>query len=236
MRSILTFLACGCLVGCANGRNSRHPLLVSANAVRPAAEPTLGEYTLGCPDIVELRFAQKPEWNALASVDVDGRLPLGALGEVPAQGKTLAEVQAAIATLGGMPPAEVTAILYEARSQRLTVYGPERNRQRSIGYRGPERVLDLLQRTGALQPGCCDTRDLAVVRANVAVGANAEVLRVDLSAIVEKRDDTTNVVLQPGDQIHVGETRRSSLLRLLPEWLKPTYRRWMGIWPSNPWP
>jgi polysaccharide export outer membrane protein len=236
MRTILTFLACGCLVGCANGRISRNPLLASANSVRPTAEQSMGEYTLGCPDIVELRFPHKPEWNALASVDVDGRLPLGPLGEVPAQGKTLAEVQAAIAELGGLPPAEVTAILYEARSQCLTVYGPERNRQRSVGYRGPERVLDVLQRTGALQPGCSDTRDLAVVRANVAVGALPEVLRVDLSAIVEKGDDTTNVALQPGDQIHVGETRRSSLLRLLPEWLKPMYRKWMGIWPSNPWP
>ena len=236
MRSILTFLAFGCLVGCVNGRGSRNPLLHSANAARPAVEQSTGEYTLDCLDIVELRFVQKPEWNALASVDVDGRLPLGPLGEVPVQGKTLAEVQAAVADLGRMPPDDVTAILYEARSKRLTVYGPERNRQRSIGYHGPERVLEVLRRTGALQPGCSDTRDLAVVRANVAVGAQPEVFRVDLAAIVEKGDDTTNVALQPGDQIHVGETRRSSLVRLLPEWMKPMYRKWMGIWPGKTWP
>ena len=34
MRTILTFLACGCQVGCANGRISRNPLLASANTAR----------------------------------------------------------------------------------------------------------------------------------------------------------------------------------------------------------
>ena len=178
------------------------------------SEQTLGENTrsvaqtsLNCSF-----YATKPEWNALASVDVDGRLPLGPLGEVPAQSKTLAEVQNAIAEKGGMPPSEVTAIQHEARSQCLTVYGPERNRQRNVGYRGPERVLELLQRTGALQPGCCDTRDLAVVRANVAVGVSPTGSALRRFGVGDRGKEQTydqRGVATRLDQIHVGETRQS---------------------------
>jgi len=235
MRAVIPLLAMGFITGCATERATQAPLLTSVNAGRAGAE-TAGEYRLGCPDIVELRFTRNPEWNAIASVGVDGRLPLGKLGEVVAGGLTLLELRESIAKLGGLPVEEITAMLYEARSKYLTVFGPERNRQQNIVYCGPERVLDLLRRSRALQPGCSDPRELAVVRSNVAVGAPAEVIRVDLESIVERGDDSTNIVLQPGDQIHVGELRRSSLYRLLPEWLKPTYQKWMGLWTGQPKP
>jgi protein involved in polysaccharide export with SLBB domain len=219
------------MAGCVTHRATQSPLLTQVN--NGTGEAATAEYRLRCPDIVELRFTRKPEHNAIASIDVDGRLPLGTLGEVVAQDRTVGELREAIALKGGMAIEDVNVQIYDARSQRLTIFGPERNRQRSVSYRGPERVLDLLRRTGALQPGCSNPRELTVVRANVAVGAAPAVLRVDLEAIVERGEEETNVLLEPNDQVHVGELRRSSLYRLLPEWLKPIYRKWMGMLPSR---
>jgi polysaccharide biosynthesis/export protein len=54
--------------------------------------------------------------------------------------------------------------------------------------------------------------------------------------ILSNRDQTTNVILQPSDQILVGETRRSSFSRLLPEWFLPVYRKLVGLLPPDVWP
>jgi hypothetical protein len=62
---------------------------------------------------------------------------------------------------------------------------------------------------------------------------------VDIEAIVLDNEPTSNLVVLPGDQVYVGETRRSSFTRLLPKWLRPLYRQVLGLLPPDPafwWP
>jgi polysaccharide biosynthesis/export protein len=49
-------------------------------------------------------------------------------------------------------------------------------------------------------------------------------------------DNRTNVTLQPDDQVYVGETKQSSLSRLMPDWLSTAYRRATGLLPDDWWP
>jgi hypothetical protein len=60
-----------------------------------------------------------------------------------------------------------------------------------------------------------------------------EVFHVDLASIVVKHDDRTNLRLQPGDQIYVGETRQARIEKCIPPWIRPLYQ---AIWDTHPKP
>jgi protein involved in polysaccharide export with SLBB domain len=223
--AVLTLTLAGCgefRVFRAPGPQPEPPAVVG-----PEGEPV---YTVGCPDVLRVRLHDRSDFDLVATVDVDGRLPLGdSVGTPAVGGKSLAEARNLIAAAAGTTPENVTLELESARSARVFLCGPVNNRQRQIPYQGPERVLDFLRRIGALQPGCTDVRDVSVVRPNVATGGKTQVYRVDVEAIVLDADPTSNLVVLPGDQVYVGETRRSSFTRLLPKWLRPAYRQLVGL-------
>jgi protein involved in polysaccharide export with SLBB domain len=205
--------------------------------VAPAGEPV---YSLGTPDVLRVRLHDRPDFDVVASVDVDGRVMLGdSVGAPPVAGKSLAEARDLIAKFAGTTPDKVTVELEDARTAKVYLVGPVNNRQRPIPYQGPERILDFLRRVGALQPGCTDVRDVSVVRPNVAAGGKTQVFPVDIEAIILDNEPGSNLVVLPGDQVYVGETRRSSFTRLLPRWLRPLYRKALGLLPPDPafwWP
>lgn len=200
----------------------------------PGCDPPA--YHLGCPDVVEVTFADRPARDVVAAVDVDGHLPLTDDTRVRVEGLTEVAARDAVAAAAGVPPDRVTVRVVDARSARVFVCGPENGKQRPVAYRGPERAVEFLWRVGAVKRGCSDLTDVYVVRSNVAGGGRPEVLRVDVAAVVLDGDPRTNVVLRPSDQVYVGETRRSRFGRLVPEWLQPLYRKLVGIIPTDLWP
>ncbi len=224
------------LAGCADARVFRGP--PGAVPAGSPADATVGAaaYQVGCGDVLEVTFADRPEWDCLASVGIDGRLPLGPAGSPLAEGATPEEVRAAVAELTQLNPAGVRVRLADPRAGRVYLSGPEAGRQRAEPYRGPEPVVAFLWRVGAMKQGCSDLRGVYVVRPNVAAGRRPEVFRVDVEAVVLDGDHRTDVVLRPSDQVYVGETRRSSFSRLLPEWLRPLYRKVVGMLPPDGWP
>ncbi len=75
-----------------------------------------------------------------------------------------------------------------------------------------------------------------MVRPNVAAAMRPQVFPVNVPAVLVDGNQRTNVVLQSDDQVYVGETRQSSLSRLLPNWLGIAYRRVTGLLPDDWWP
>lgn len=193
-------------------------------------------YVLGCGDVLAVTFPDQPAWDCLASLGVDGKLPLGPAGTPNLEGLTLEQARQVIARQANLDLGQVDLRLVEIRAGRIYLMGPEAKRMRSVPYQGPESVVSFLDRVGAIKPGCSDLRDVKVIRSNVAAGRLPDVIRVDVEAIVLDHDPTTNVPLQPSDQVVVGETRRSSFSRLLPAWLRPFYRKLMGLLPPDTWP
>jgi hypothetical protein len=189
-------------------------------------------YAIGCPDVLAVRFADAPQLDCLCSVDLDGRLPVNDTVRPRVEGGSTTDARRAIAAAAGCDPSRVSVTVAEARTGRLHLFGPEQNRQRVVPYIGAERLVDFLHRSGCSDAGCADWRDVCVVRPNVASGGDPQVFRVDLRAVAAG-DHTTNVPLEPGDQVYVGETRRSSFARLLPEWLKLGYLRLAGVAASD---
>jgi polysaccharide biosynthesis/export protein len=224
------------LAGCSSTQFLRQtcPPPADPKAAAEAPAPSAA-YLVGCPDVLEVAFADRPEWDAIAVVDVDGRLPLEEPGNPRVDGRTLEQIRSDLAALAGCSPERVSVSLAAPRSGRINVYGPVRGRARAVPYQGPEPVIDFLKRIGGLPPGS-KLNQVYVIRPNVAAAARPQVFRVDVGAVLVDGDNRTNVPLLPDDQVYVGETRLSSLSRLMPDWLGTVYRRATGLLPDDWWP
>lgn len=222
-------------VGCADckflSRTCPQPRDKAAAAASPSPDAA---YRIGCPDVLEVSFADFPEWDVLASVDLDGRLPLEKPAGPRVEGRTLGEVRDELAALANVHPDRVTVRLAAPRSSRVFLHGPIRGHTRVIPYQGPEPVIDFLKRVGGLPPGS-KLNQVYVVRPNVAAGTRPEVFQVDVPAVLTDLDPTTNLPLRPSDEVYVGETKRSAFSRVLPEWLGPLYRQLAGLLPDEWW-
>ncbi|MFO0798162.1 MAG: hypothetical protein U0804_11860 [Gemmataceae bacterium] len=214
--------------GCADARFLRRNAPPPPDPV--AAATPAADYRIGCPDVLEVGVADRPAWDAVAAVDLDGRLPVAARPRV--EGLTLEEARVAVALAAGVPPDDVSLSLAAPRGGRVYVHGPVRGHTRVVPFQGPEPVVAFLTRTGSLPPGS-ELSKVYVVRPNVAGGGRPEVFKVNPAAVLLDNDHATNVTLRPSDQVYVGETRGSTVSRMLPSWLGPAYRRLLGLLPDE---
>jgi protein involved in polysaccharide export with SLBB domain len=205
------------LLALAAGCQTCRPRVDAALRTAPPPAAPAAAYTVACPDRLDLQVAARPEWTGPADVTPDGCVVLDEVGPVRVAGLTPAEVAARVAAAGHLPPSQVQARVAEYRSRQVFLFGMVDGPDRAVPYQGPETVVDLLRRTGGLPPGA--EVEVHVVRPNVAAGRRPEVFTVDLEAVLLGGDPSSNVPLQPNDQVYVGETRRYSVLKFLPEWL-----------------
>lgn len=211
------------LTGCGNHRATIEDSLAQQSQYAAVSPTGNLAYRVGCPDVLEIRFSHRSQWNCFAPVDVEGRVKIDPLGHVRVEGRTLPQITDQIAVLSGMPNAAVQVRVHEYRSQQIYVFGQVKGNERAVEYRGPETALQLLKRIGGITAGA-EPEHVYVVRAHLANGKRPEVYHIDLSAIVLNNDHRTNIPLLPFDQIYVGETRQALVERCIPKWLRPMFR------------
>jgi protein involved in polysaccharide export with SLBB domain len=216
------------LAGCSTSSQQIDHALMADKSPAASQESTAAEYRIGCPDRLDIRIPEHPEIDGTYIVGANGRVALGNLGQVRIEGKSIAQAATLIADQAQVPVESVKVRIQDYRSQQVYLVGEVHGLQRAVPYQGPERVADLLQRVGGLAPGAA-TADVKVIRAHVAEGKAPEVFPVDLQSILLKRDQRTNVLLQPFDEIMVGETRQSYLAHSLPPLLLPLYQSLFGL-------
>jgi polysaccharide export outer membrane protein len=227
---LLTLLLSGCTDAKFLRRNNPqlpHPL---ADNLAPDIR-----YRVACPDVLDVSFDDRPDWDSYAVIDLDGLLPITDSCRPRVEGLTVDEVRNELARLAGVSPERVRVSLAAPRSGRIFISGPVRGRTRVVAYQGPERVIDLLKRVGGLPPGS-KLNQVYVVRPHIAAGQPPEVFRVDVEAVMLDNNPATNIPLRPSDQVYIGETRGSALSRSLPHWMGTVYRRLMGLLPDHWWP
>jgi protein involved in polysaccharide export with SLBB domain len=204
------------LAGCA-GRLDQ-ALLADHNPAAHRADHE-AEYCVHCPDVLRITA---PGWSGEQAVGPDGRVRPGEGVAVRVEGQTPAEAARAVALALGVDPGGVRVRVAAFNSQRVFVHGEVTGLQRAVPYQGPETVLDLLQRVGGIARGAAPG-DIQVVRSRVADGHPPEVFHVDLEAILRRGDQTSNVRLEPFDQVYVGQTRRHCIACCLPPWLRALF-------------
>jgi protein involved in polysaccharide export with SLBB domain len=225
---LLASLLLGLLSGCAHNRAHLDEKLLAQLNPPAATPPPMQEYLVCCPDILDVRIHLRTDRGGRYPVGPDGRIALGADPGVRVEGLPVAAIAQRIADELHLDSQRVEVQVAEHRSQCVYLHGAVTNLPRSVQYQGPETVVDLLKRIGGITPGA-EPGDIQVVRPRVAEGLEPQVFHVDLAAILLHNDATTNVRIQPFDQIYVGETRRGDLDRHLPPWLRPLYQDLFGL-------
>jgi protein involved in polysaccharide export with SLBB domain len=213
-------------VGCASDR----PRLEQALRATPAQRgpDVSAQYHVHCPDVLAVEVVDAAPWSGPRTVGTDGRIDAGDGSRLRVDGQTTAEVAAAFAEHAGISPDGVRVRVAEYNSQQVYLFGEVAGLQRALPYQGPETVLDLLRRAGGITPGAAPG-DVQVIRAHVAEGKTPEIFHVDLEALVLKKDLHSNVVLEPFDQVYIGQSCRSRLGPCVPPCLHPAYESLCGM-------
>jgi protein involved in polysaccharide export with SLBB domain len=185
-------------------------------------------YQVRCPDVLDIAIGGHPDRSGRYRVGADGCIQIGADFRVRVSGHTAPDIAQAIARRLPVPETTVRVRVVEHRSRSLYVFCEGDPVQRDVDYRGPETIVDLLQRLGGLAPGATPG-DVQVVRAHVADGQPPEVFHVNLPAILFHHDLQTNIRLEPFDRVYIGQSRRSRVASCIPPLLLPLYRLLCGI-------
>lgn len=211
------------LGGCVTNRGQIEQALVAHRPPASHSRQIASLYRARCPDLLQVDIAGLPQFTGPHRIGADGRIDLGDAGRPQVDGETVPDITRTVAESVDVSPELVHVWVAEYNSQYLYVFGQVAGSQRVVAYQGPETVLDLLHRAGGLPAGS-ELRDITIIRPHVAEGKTPEVFHIDLAAIVLRKEPETNILLEPFDQVHIGQSRRSSLRDCLPPWL----RKWLG--------
>jgi protein involved in polysaccharide export with SLBB domain len=195
----------------------------------PTPKPVIADaYLVYCPDIIEVMIDSRPDLSGRLAIGPDGRIDLGTVGRMRIEGLSVAEVANELASTLALPPGQIHVRVAEYKSQQIYLFGQVVGFQRAVTYQGPEPITDLLQRVGGITPGAA-TESIYVVRPGLMEGRQPEVFHVDLQAILLRKDQRTNIALQPFDQVFVGESRPFSFEKCIPPILRPLYESICGM-------
>ena len=211
--------------GCASQQT--HVARKPSTAFLNPSNAAVAEYRVGCPDVLQVSVPNHPHLSGEFHIRPDGRIDFGKHGEMRVEGRTTEEIAQRLAIYSGNYPQFVTVAVAEYGSQRILVFGEVVGWQRSVAYRGPERVADVVRRAGGLSDGASPEK-IYVVRTHIADGGRPEIFHIDWQAITEKNEHKSNIVIQPFDQIYVGESHRSRIGKSLPRYLASLVRIFTG--------
>jgi protein involved in polysaccharide export with SLBB domain len=219
----LLVLAAGC--ACSGDRADQ---LLQQKAMSFPASPIAKYYQVHCPDEVMIQAAGPHPWQGQCPIGPDGRIVLGPHGMIRVDGMTPPEIAAHVADTLIVPADKVHVEVTAHRSQQIYIFGEVAGVQRAVPYRGPETVVELLQRVGGVTPGAAPG-DIQVVRSHVADGKPPEVFNVDLNAILLQNHPEGNIHIYPFDQVYIGQSKRCCLAKNMPPWLRPVFEQVCGM-------
>jgi polysaccharide export outer membrane protein len=180
----------------------------------------VNEYVVSPEDLLDVYVVGVPEVSRTYRVSSNGLLTLPLLPEpFPASGDTLNQLSHLIATkfhdAGMLSNAQVTVSLVETRRHTVLVAGEVRVPQEYPIF-GPTRLLDILVKAGGLTPNAGN--DAIIMRGEIGSRADLvesarpgqvsapgtdQSLTLNIRKLVETGNDTTNIVLYPGDRVTI---------------------------------
>jgi polysaccharide export outer membrane protein len=177
-------------------RNAR----ITALAALPASN---ADYKLGPGDLIEIRVFGVSNFDHTLRISAAGTIKLPLLEPVVASGLSAAQLEESLTTLldgDFIKDPQVSVFVKEYRSQPVSVLGAVRSPgQFQISL--PLRLVDVLSMAGGLQPNA--GQEATIQRR--ADGGDDELIRVNLTDLLERGDLTLNTVVRGGDVIHVSE-------------------------------
>jgi polysaccharide export outer membrane protein len=188
-----------------------------ATQAPPPLPAVLPSYVVGAPDALAIQVLPEPVMEYGVTVRPDGRITIPLVGDVTAGGRTLAEISADIEERMSRfkKGASVTVSLIAAASTDITVLG-EVNGQVSFPLVKATRIIEVIGQVG----GTSHLAALGRVRIIRVEGQDTVVHKVDVGAI-RNGDQSTNMLMKPGDIVYVPPTYLASLGYLIQQLLFP---------------
>ncbi len=196
---------------------------IDPEQARELDKVTMPRYVVEPPDELEVAIKPAPpDWNLnTVTVQQDGMIDLGFVGDVFVVGLTLEEIELKIAqqlTAAAMQqnqkieqPFRVSVRLTNVQSKYYYVMGAVTTQGR-VPIKGNETVLDAILQAGLRTNSLPDKAYL--VRPHPP-GEPDQVLKIDWCGIRERGDTLTNYQLVPGDRVVVPGTKPPGLIATL---------------------
>jgi polysaccharide export outer membrane protein len=205
-RSALTIGLCAATAACGAG-NSGRPELPAASYVASREAPSEA-YVIGPLDQLSIFVWRNPELSSKVQVRPDGRITTPLVSDMPAVGKTPAQLsedmKAALATYIKEPIVSVIVENFSGTySQQVRVVGAT-EKPASIPYRANMTLLDAMIAVGGLNQYAAGNK-ARLVRYDRATGKQKE-FALQISRLLKRGDSSANVRLEPGDVIIIPES------------------------------
>jgi polysaccharide export outer membrane protein len=175
-------------------------LLLSLAGPVPVQAAAAG-YRLNPGDMIRISVWKEEELAREAIVQPDGSVSFPLVGQVPAAGRTPAELQAEI--VKGIekyiPDAVVTVELVQAKGNRVYVIG-EVNRPGEYQLDRPISIVQAISLAGGFSP-FADQDEIRILRTTQGGGETSFVF--DYDEIADGKDLSKNITLEPGDTVIV---------------------------------
>lgn len=189
---------------------------------------SMPEYVVSPPDLLIVEVLESLPGRPITGerlVRPDGTITLGYYGDVYVNGLTLGEVKEkiiihlrqwltdeALGVVGEdrdgnpiqIPPAESDRVFVDVGAYNSQVYyvGGDVNAPGRLPIVGNETVLDAINYAGGLAP-TASIPNVRLVRPAPPGSSKPQLLPVNLAAIMQEGDTTTNYQLMPGDRLYV---------------------------------
>ncbi|MBL8267467.1 polysaccharide export protein EpsE [Steroidobacter sp.] len=176
------------------------------------------DYRLGPGDLLRIGVFGSPELSGEVRVSESGNITYPLIGQVPVAGKSPAQVEAQLVSAftdgGYLKQAQVSVLVMEYRSQKVSVMGHV-TKPGQYSLQSSSRVLDVLAEAGG--PVNSEAADVATL-----MRKDGSKAAIDLSALFGG-DPTQNHVVGGGDTVYVpkapqfyvyGEVQKPGMYKL----------------------
>ena len=191
----------------------------------PALQRRDPRYRIESGDVLDLQFQFTPEFNQTPTVQPDGYITLKEIGDVHVEGQSLPELrknlQAAYAKILANPV--ITVDLKDFEKPYFLAFG-QVARPGRYDLRGNTTVSSAVAVAGGFTPQAKHSEVLLFRRVN---DNWSSVTKIDLKHMLNSRNLTEDLSLQPGDMVYVPQNFISKVRSFIPN---PT----LGMYQSLP--
>jgi len=180
---------------------SEHGLLLHFLRSTP---PETSEYRVGMGDKIEINVFGHDDLSKIVEVRADGSINYPLIGDLRVAGKTVAEIDGEITRILGkdyLVDPQVSVDVRDYQSHWVTIMGEVRTPGKYVLKRNM-RLIDVLAEAGGASKEAGSR--ILITRQNNEDGAPRQIV-VDRDRLLNENNQDSNVLLQHGDIVAVGE-------------------------------
>ena len=166
-------------------------------------DPGTGEYRVGTGDKIEINVFGHDDLSKVVEVRVDGSINYPLIGDLRVAGKTVAEIDAEVTQILGkdyLVDPQVSVDVREYQSQWVTIIGEVRTPGKYVLKRNM-RLIDVLAEAG----GATKEAGSQILITRQGEDGTPRQVAVDRERLLSENNQDSNVLLQHGDIVAVGE-------------------------------